>query len=253
MRANREKGNAWITLVVFLLAASGMYAPPVAAHNAYRDTCYSIGASAGYAYNIIYAHHGVFDVDAFMPLNPHFEGEVHLHATTANTYVVGIQAQPKFPIQREGKDCGEIFVETRLMYELFQRNRIHGLGASFSVGYRWEYVYAKVGYGLRLASMMDISPHSTDNGILEPHNLVYHVEVFVRPHTSPWNLSFCVTDMTNSQMERMFTPIFIVNSYVDLSPHWRLEMSGRCKPVGIANMAPSFFGAEGKIGARYRF
>lgn len=251
---NIKNKPGWFTLIVIIsIAVSVMYSPPVRAHNAYRDTCYSIGLSAGYAYNIIYAHYGVFDVDAFLPLNPHFEGQVHLHAATANTYTVGIQAQPKFPIRRDGKDCGEILLETQLMYELFLRNRIHGLNASFLVGYRWEYVYVKIGYGLRLAAMIDISPHSTDNGILEPHNLVYHAEVFVRPHTSPWNLSFCVTDMTESQMERMFTPIFIVNSYVDLSSHWRLEMSAQCKPVGIANMAPSFFGAEGKIGARYRF
>ena len=251
---NIKNKPGWFTLIVIIsIAVSVMYSPPVSAYNAYRDTCYSIGLSAGYAYNIIYGHHGVFDVYAFLPVNPHFEGEIHLHATTANTYTVGVSAQPKFPIRRNGKDYGEILIDTRLMYELFLRNRIHGLAASFAVGYRWDYIYVKVGYGLRLASMMDLTSHSTDNGILEPHNLVYHAEVFVRPHTSPWNLSFCVTDMTESQMERMFTPIFIVNSYVDLSPHWRLEMSGKCKPVGIANLAPSFFGAEGKIGARYRF
>ena len=249
----KDKNIRFSILVAFTISVLGISSLPVRAGSAYRDTCYSICASAGYAYNIIYGHHGVFDVNAFLPVNPHFEGEINLHATTANTYAVAISAQPKFPIRRNGKDYGEILMDTRLMYELFLRNRIHGLAASFAVGYRWNYIYVKVGYGLRLASMMDLTSHSTDNGILEPHNLVYHAEVFVRPHTSPWNLSFCVTDMTESQMERMFTPIFIVNSYVDLSPHWRLEMSGRCKPVGIANLAPSFFGAEGKIGARYRF
>lgn len=249
-----KNNPSWFALIVIIsIAVSAMYSPPVRAHNIYRDTCYSIGLSAGYAYNIIYEHHGVFDVNAFLPVNQHFEGEINLHATTANTYAVAISVQPKFPIRRNGNDYGEILMDTRLMYELFLRNRIHGLAASFAVGYRWDYLYVKVGYGLRLASMMDLTSHSTDNGIFEPHNLVYHAEVFVRPHTSPWNLSFCVTDMTESQMERMFTPIFIVNSYVDLSPHWRLEMSEKCKPVGIANLAPSFFGAEGKIGARYRF
>ena len=156
---HQNKNIGFTTLVVLIISVLGL-SSSVSAHNAYRDTCYSVGASGGYAYNIIYGHHGVFDVNAFLPVNPHFEGEINLHATTANTYAVAISAQPKFPIRRNGKDYGEILMDTRLMYELFLRNRIHGLAASFAVGYRWDYIYVKVGYGLRLASMMDLTSHS---------------------------------------------------------------------------------------------
>ncbi len=243
--------NTPVRYVLLLLLT--LWCTSLQAETTYRDTCYSIRAGAGYAYNIVYGHYGEFDAGALLPLNAHFEGEINLHASTANTYALGLRMQPKFPIIRNGKNCGAILVETHLLYNLYLRNRIHGLAAAFMVGYRWDYIYAKVGYGLTLASNMDLSPHSSDNGIFEPHNLVYYVEISVRPHSSPWNLSVGITDMTEYQMERMFTPIFFAYSYVDLSPRWRLMIVGLCKPVGIANMAPSFFGAEGKIGAMYKF
>jgi hypothetical protein len=45
----------------------------------------------------------------------------------------------------------------------------------------------------------------------------------------------------------------MLNSYVSLTERWRLHIGTRCKIVGIANMAASFFGAEVKIGGEYKF
>lgn len=226
---------------------------PLCAESVYRDTCYSLCADVGYAYNIVYGHHAMFNMGAMLPINHNFEGEISARATTANTYTIGFRVQPKFPIERNDKDCGEVLLETRVLYHRFQRNHMHGLAAAFSVGYRWDYVYAKVGYGMSMMAAMVMSQHTTENSIFEPHNLVYHLEVFARPHTSSWNISACITDMTDFQMERMFTPIFILRSYVDVTEDWRLYFSGQCKPVGIANQAASFFGAEVSAGASYRF
>jgi hypothetical protein len=106
---------------------------------------------------------------------------------------------------------------------------------------------------MSMMAAMVMSQHTTENSIFEPHNLVYYLEIFARPHTSSWNISACITDMTDFQMERMFTPIFILRSYVDVTEQWRLCFSGQCKPVGIANQAASFFGAEMSAGASYRF
>ena len=226
---------------------------PLCAESVYRDTCYSLRADVGYAYNIVYGHHATFNMGAMLPINHNFEGEISARATTANTYTIGFRVQPKFPIERNDKDCGEVLLETRVLYNRFQRNHMHGLAAAFSVGYRWDYVYAKVGYGMSMMAAMVMSQHTTENSIFEPHNLVYHLEVFARPHTSSWNISACITDMTDFQMERMFTPIFILRSYVDVTEDGRLYFSGQCKPVGIANQAASFFGAEVRAGASYRF
>lgn len=219
----------------------------------YRDSCYTLRVSAGCAYNVVYGYSGTFGVDAMLPVNKNFDGEINLRALTANTYAVGVRMQPKFPIRIDNQDYGEIQLETYLMYNNFLRNRIHSFAAAFSVGYRWDYLYVKVGYGLSISAVIDMSPNSTENGIVEPHNLVYHVELFARPHTAPWNLSFGMTDVSECQMERMFTPTFMLNSYVSLTECWRLHVGARCKVVGIANMAASFFGAEVKIGGEYKF
>ena len=238
---------------VVLLLFMVLLCMPLRAESVYRDTCYSLRADVGYAYNIVYGHHATFDMGAVLPINRNFVGEVSARATTANTYTVGFRIQPKFPIERNAKDCGEVLLETSVLYNRFQRNQMHGLAAALSVGYRWEYVYAKVGYGMSMMAAMVMSQHSTENSIFEPHNLIYYLEIFARPHTSPWNISACITDMTDVQMERMFTPIFILRSYADVAEHWRLYFSGQCKPVGIANQAASFFGAELSAGASYRF
>ena len=220
---------------VVLLLFMVLLCMPLRAESVYRDTCYSLRADVGYAYNIVYGNHATFDMGAVLPINRNFVGEVSARATTANTYTIGFRIQPKFPIERNAKDCGEVLLETSVLV------------------YRWEYVYAKVGYGMSMMAALVMSQHSTENSIFEPHNLVYYLEIFARPHTSPWNISACITDMTDFQMERMFTPIFILRSYVDVAEHWRLYFSGQCKPVGIANLAASFFGAEVSAGASYRF
>lgn len=219
----------------------------------YRDSCYSMRVSVGCAYNAVYEHSGTFDLDAMLPINKNFDGEINLRALTANSYALGLRMQPKFPLRKESKDYGEIQLETYLMYNAILRNRIHGFSAAFMVGYRWDYVHVKVGYGLSLFAVMDMSSNSTENGIVEPHNLAYYIELFTRPHTSPWNISVGMTDISECQMERMFTPTFMLNSYVSLSEQWRLHMGARCKIVGIANMAASFFGTEVKIGGEYKF
>ncbi len=156
--------------------------------------------------------------------------------------------RPKFLLP-----VGELYFDTQLLYNLYLRNRIHGVCAGISFGYRMDYVNVRVGYGIRLAAVMDMSKHSTENGIFEPHNLLYYVEVFARPACSKWNLSACVTNVTDFQMERMFTPSFMLNAYVDVHDRWRLRISAACKPVGMSNLTPSFYGADARLGVDYRF
>ena len=54
-------------------------------------------------------------------------------------------------------------------------------------------------------------------------------------------------------MERMFTPIFGLRTTADIGCHWRLIIEGKCKPVGLSNFVPTFYGAEGGLGLMYRF
>ena len=230
------------TLIISIAALTAQ------ANSVYRDTCYSVGLSGTYAYNETYGHYGAFTVDAYLPITYYFEGEVNIRMATANVHDFGLHFRPKFILP-----VGELYFDTQIMYNLIKRNELHGICAGFSFGYRMDYVKVHIGYGTRTFATIQKSKHSSETSVHEPHNLIYYAEVFVRPHTSSWNLSFCATNMTDYQMERMFTPMFIVNSFVNIGPHWRLTLRGLCKPVGISNYAPSFYGAEGSIGIHYRF
>ena len=228
-----------------LLCAAGI---GVQAGSMYRDTCYSIGIGGSYAYNETYEHYGSISLNAYLPIHDHFEGAADVRFQTANVYDFSARLRPKFLLP-----VGELYFETQITYNLIKRNDLHGISAALSFGYRMDYIQAHIGYGTRTFATIDKSKHSTETSVYEPHNLIYYVEVSVRPHTAGWNLSACVTNCTEYQMERMFTPMFIINSYANIGPHWRFTLRGLCKPVGISNYAPSFYGAEGSVGVQYRF
>lgn len=60
--------------------------------------------------------------------------------------------------------------------------------------YILNYVSAEIGYGSRVSAFIDLSKNTAENGISEPHNLVYRVELFARPPQAKWNISAYVTN-----------------------------------------------------------
>ena len=240
----------YFKLYVWTLIVSVFAIIPKSAQAAsvYRDSCYAVGMTGGYAYNNTYQHYGHISVDAFLPITNYFDAEVNIRTSTANVHDFAVHLHPKIILP-----VGELFLATRIQYNLFARNEFHSLSTSFSVGYRMDYISAEVGYGSRVGAFIDLSKHTAENGVSEPHNLVYRVEVFARPPQAKWNISAYVTNITEYQMERMFTPIFGLRTMADIKDHWRLVFEGRCKPVGVSNFVASFYGAEGVIGLMYRF
>lgn len=214
----------------------------------YRDSCYSIGLSASYEYNLTYEHHGAITLDANLPINPHFEGGINIRALTANVYDFNARLRPKFILP-----VGELFFNLQLLYNLNMRSSLHSITGALSFGYRMDYIHFHFGCGLRILDFLHTSSHTTENNVYEPYNFTYYVEVFARPHTSMWNISACITNLTDYQMERMYEPTFIVNSYVHLNPNWTIKMQANCKPAGTFNLAPSFYGASIGVGGIYHF
>ena len=235
-------------ILTLMIAVFTIISQSARAASVYRDSCYAIGMTGGYAYNNTYQHYGQISIDAFLPITYYFDAEVNVRTSTANVHDFAVHLHPKIILP-----VGELFLATRIHYNLFARNEFHSLSTSFCVGYRMDYVSAEIGYGSRVSAFIDLSKHTAENGISEPHNLVYRVELFARPPQAKWNISAYVTNITEYQMERMFTPIFGLRTTADIKDHWRFIFEGRCKPVGISNMVASFYGAEGVIGLMYRF
>ena len=209
---------------------------------------YTLTTMAEYSYNTTWGHHGNFDVQALLPFNPHFEMEAKLQFSSANVHTGAVQFRPKFELP-----VGEMFLETDVMYRAVCRNRMNDITAGLGVGYRMNYVSVTLGVFCRILDDWDRSWYSNETYVVEPFNLLYRIEVFCRPQTNPWNLSFMFSNVDDYQMERMWQPLFSVGAWYDFNKHWRLNLAAQCKPTGMFHLDASFYGATLRAGFSYRF
>jgi hypothetical protein len=234
---------------ILLLSPFTFHLSPLhAANPGFGDRRYSVSGMVEYSYNKTWGHHANFDVQGFMPFNPHFEMDAKLQFSTANVHTLVLQMRPKFELP-----VGEMFLETDVYSRFVARNRMSDLTAALGVGYRMDYVSVMFGLYGRVLSDWDRSWYNNDSYMVEPFNLLYRVQVFCRPQNNPWNLSFMVANMDDYQMERMWQPLFMVGAWYDFDEHWRLNMAAQCKPTGMFHLDATFYGATLRAGFSYRF
>ena len=133
-----------------------------------------------------------------MPINQHFDMQANIRTSTANVHTLGVQLRPKFALP-----VGELYVEDRLMMRFAQRDSYRDFVHAISLGYMMQYVNVQVGMSNRIITPLPYTNHSEDEMILEPFDIIYRVEAFVRPQSAAWNISLCVSNMDNYQIERM--------------------------------------------------
>ena len=212
------------------------------------DTTYSVSLHMGYAHNLTYGSYANFDLDAYMPINPHFDMQANIRTSTANVHTMGVQLRPKFGLPK-----GELYLEDRLMMRWAKRDNYCDFVHAISLGYMMPYVNVQVGMANRIIMPLPYEHHSNDAMILEPFDAVYRVEAFVRPQTASWNISLCLSNMDNYQIERMWAPMFYLGSWYDINSHWRIRLSGKMKLAGMFHLNAHYYGAELRAGAEYRF
>ena len=212
------------------------------------DTTYSVSLHTGYAHNLTYGSYANFDLDAYMPINKHFDMQANIRTSSANVHTMGVQLRPKFCLPK-----GELYLEDRLMMRWAKRDNYCDFAHAISVGYMMQYVNVQVGMANRIIMPLPYEQHSNDAMILEPFDAVYRVEAFVRPQTASWNISLCLSNMDNYQIERMWAPMFYLGSWYDINPHWRIRLSGKMKLAGMFHLNAHYYGAELRAGAEYRF
>lgn len=234
-----------LTLLILLLAASLL---PIAAQVQFGTEQYSLRANIGYNHNTTYGSFAGFDIGAFMPINQHFEMQADMRFTTAGAHAIGVQLRPKFSVP-----VGEFYIEDRLLTGLYPRDQFNELVQALAVGYRMDYVSFQVGMSTRLIINAPYDWHDGSNIIVEPFNLTFRLEVFVRPHTSPWNISLCASNMTDYQIERLWQPIFMLNGRYNIDEHWQVNIGALCKPTGMFHLNAKYYGAEVRAGFAYNF
>ena len=212
------------------------------------DEQYAVSLHVGYGHNLTYGSHANFDIDAYLPINKHFDMQASVRTSTANFYTAGVQLRPKFVLP-----VGELYLEDRLMMRWVNRDSFRDFVHAFSVGYKMQYVNVQVGMANRIITPLPYTKRSEDEMILEPFDAVYRVEAFVRPQTSSWNISLCLSNMDNYQVERMWQPMFYLGGWYDVNEHWRIRLSGKMKLAGMFHLNAHYYGAELRAGAEYRF
>lgn len=204
-------------------------------------------AFATYGYNYTWEHYGNFDFLVRVPLNRHFELDAAAELSTANLYTLSADARPLFPLT-----VGELYIDTRLLYRAVVRNRMHELSASLGLGYRMDYVDVQLGVYTRSMFEFNRDWHSEDEIVTEPFGFLYSIEVFVRPQSSNWNLSFRISDTDDFQIERMWQPLFMIGGRYSPTERLSVLMQAQCKPTGMFHLNASFYGAQFRAGISYK-
>ena len=209
---------------------------------------YSISLDMGYGHNLTYGSFANFDLGAYMPLNTHFEMQANVRMSTANTYAVGVQMRPKFALP-----VGEMYIEDRLLTSFIRREQFLDFVHAFSVGYRMHYVNVQLGMTNRVMLPPTYELRAGDTFVCEPFDLLYRLEVYVRPATSVWNLSLALANVDEYQIERMWQPMFYLGGWYDIDEHWRISLNGKLKLAGMFHLNAHYYASEVRVGAEYKF
>ena len=139
------------------------------------DTRYSVSLHAGYGHNLTYGSMANFDIDVYLPINQHFDMQVNVRTSTANVHTMGVQLRPKFALP-----VGELYIEDRLMARFVVRDQVNEFLHAISLGYRMQYVNVEFGLINRVMMPLPYERNTLDKYIVEPFQLLYRVEGFVR-------------------------------------------------------------------------
>lgn len=212
------------------------------------DSTYSVSLQIGYGHNLTYGSMGNFDIDGYIPVNRYFEIEANLRTSTANYHTLGVQLRPKFALPK-----GELYLEDRLMARFLVRDYVNEWLHTISLGYRMQYVNVQVGIITRVIMPLPYEKNTLNKNIVEPFQLFYHIEGFVRPTTSPWNISIAISNVDDYMIERPWNPMLYLGSRYDIDEHWRLCISGKYKNAGMFHMNAHYYASEVRMGTEYRF
>ena len=208
---------------------------------------YTLSFDMGYGHNLTYGSFANFDLGAYMPFNTHLEMQADVRLSTANPYAIGVQMRPKFALP-----VGEMYIEDRLFTKFFCRDNSLDFVHAISVGYKMQYVNVQLG----MTNRVMLPPNSESGGdtfVCEPFDLLYRVEVNVRPTTSVWNLSLALSNVDDYEIERMWQPMFYLGGWYDINDHWRVSLRGKLKLAGMFHLTAHYYASEVRVGTQYRF
>lgn len=194
-----------------------------------------------YSYNKSWGSMANFDLKSTMPVGRHFEFATRVQLSTANVYTLNMVARPRIPLK-----TGELFFEIEPYYRNVARDRTHEVAVVAGFGYRFDYLSIMLGWSGRW-----LVPFSGGGNVEELANIVYRIEVFCRPQQCKWNISACVSNIDDFQIERWQQPLVMIGARYDLFNFLRLSARVECKPTGICHETGSFYGISARLGVGF--
>ena len=130
--------------IIFVLG-SLLFAIGATAQVQHGESQYAVSLHVGYAHNLTYGSYANFDLDAYLPINPHFDMQASVRTSTADFTTMGVQLRPKFILP-----VGELYLEDRLMLRFMVRDSFRDFVHALSLGYKMQYVNVQVGMSNRI-------------------------------------------------------------------------------------------------------
>lgn len=221
---------------------------PLCADSFYKDSTYHLSLTVDYAYNHAWSHYSNFIISGFIPINSNFELSTSIGASTPNVYVVDTRIRPKFSLP-----YGELYCQSDIWYSAIVRDHLHDLSSALGLGYRCDYVNVYIGCGIRILTPFHQESHSLSKAIIEPYNVVYQIDAFIRPIANRWNVYFTLTNISETQMQRTFDPQLLVNALYRINTHWTIQLGGQYQCAGLMNLTPTYYGHRVQTKVTYIF
>lgn len=213
------------------------------------DERYSISLTGFYGWNNTWLSHGGVDVNAHLPVNPHFELDVATEYNSASIWAFTVVTRPKFPLR-----VGELFLDWGFHNRLFFADyQTAWLSLTGSFGYRMDYVSVQFGIVSNFICDMKRDWKTEDENIYEPFNLLYKIAVNVRPFTSCWNIQLSMANYTDYEYERTWLPIFSVRGNYNFLNHFSAMLDVYFKSAGRFHLNNHFSGILVRAGIKYMF
>lgn len=207
---------------------------------------YSISAGGVYGWNETWGHFGGADIATHLPVHRYFEADANLEYTSAALLTCGASVRPLMPLGEKG---GTLYLDASLLYRFFQRGKNSELVPALSMGYRWDYIGAQIGFSNRL--IMGSGAGASKVG--EPFDMIYKLRFNVRPPQSMWNLGGGICNFSPYEYERMWQPFFFIDAHCDVAEHFRLMAEIYIKESGMFHLAAAFYGITTHVGCAYVF
>lgn len=210
---------------------------------------FNIGASAVAGYNHAWGAFAGSQLYGDMTIGNHLEVGARFEGLSSNVFSAALKVSPKINLP-----AGCIYLSTDLLYRNFFRSRTMDVVGAGVIGWKMEHLNVNIGMFSRIIGHLDTAWSSNEDRYnLEPFNMCYRVEAFLRKYDSKWNLYAGISNVSPFQYEIFWAPYFYLGGWYRFNDHLKLYANVDLQQSGMFHLSAQFFGVRTNIGVNYQF